>query len=385
MFTSLKSIRKLYFSFGIFLFGIFTLSSYQSAYSQEIHDYSYEDNHLPPLDPLYTDLIPPFDDTFDSKNLGKNNVVAVIKTQTSVKSQGKRGTCSIFSSIAILEARLKKKYGLEEIDLSEQFLEYVVVKGKTSDGSSSYYNFNALSNYGVPYEETLPYDPQNWTKFPELGSHRCGHIDSSSDRYKSCLIVHRDPETFLKEDDVLLDDNHPNFDPQFVLARTEALEFKGKYLNFYHKSYRLYSVSQIKKLLELGVELTMGIKMFYGAWNHGAATDEGVIPNKVAWEDGVVGYPEKGSIDYIQSPKKPAGHSVVIVGYDDEREVSTEVLMEDGTKRTFTYKGVYYFKNSWGVNSFGKNLMIDGIRFPGYGMITQAYAHQYGSFYQLPL
>lgn len=343
------------------------------------------DYSLAPLDPAYTDLVNPLDDSAFTKSLGRNDVESIIARQTVVKSQGRRGTCSIFSAVAILESRLKVRFGFEDLDLSEQFLEYLVVRGKTSDGSSSYYNFNALSRYGVPKEETLPYDPQDWTKNPTLGEARCGHLDSETNNYKSCLLVQRDPQTFYQNDEALLDETNPLFDPDYVTARTEAANFKNEYIRFQNNRYNVYNVSQIKQYLDAGYDLTMGITIYYGAWNHGAGREEGIQTNTDFWYKGIVSYPVPGSVDYVNSPKLPAGHSIVIVGYDDEREVTEEVQMEDGSTKTVTYKGVYYFKNSWGMTSFGKDFEIGGVNYPGYGMITQKYANQYGSFYHLPL
>lgn len=344
------------------------------------------DYSLAPLDKAYQNMVHPMDDSAFTKALGRNNVEALIERQTEVKSQGRRGTCSIFSAIALLESRLRVRHNLpKDLDLSEQYLEYLVARGKTTDGSNSWTNFNALSRYGAPREETLPYDPQDWTKSPHLGEKRCGHLNVESTRYQSCLLVQRDPQTLVSTDEQLLDQTNLLFDPEFVEARREGAEIRNQYIRFQGNQYSLYNVSQIKQYLDAGYDLTMGITIYYGAWNHGGGRDEGIQTNTDLWYQGIVGHPEKGSVDYIKSPKKPAGHSIVIVGYDDQREVTVEVDMEDGSKKTFTYKGVYYFKNSWGKTSFGKDFEINGVNYPGYGMITQKYANQYGSFYHMPL
>jgi hypothetical protein len=59
--------------------------------------------------------------------------------------------------------------------------------------------------------------------------------------------------------------------------------------------------------------------------------------------------------------------------------------MKDGSEKTFTYRGVYYFKNSWGATNFGVDFEINGVNYPGYGMMVQKYAHAEGSFYLMPL
>jgi hypothetical protein len=59
--------------------------------------------------------------------------------------------------------------------------------------------------------------------------------------------------------------------------------------------------------------------------------------------------------------------------------------MADGSTKEFRYKGVYFIKNSWGATNFGVNTEIEGKTFPGYGIITQKYAEEFGGFYRLQL
>lgn len=87
----------------------------------------------------------------------------------------------------------------------------------------------------------------------------------------------------------------------------------------------------------------------------------------------------------LESSKHPAGHSVLVVGYDDNVIVEKLVRLTNGTTKKVTYKGVYYFKNSWGTSSFGKDFQIDGVKYPGYGMMVQDYAEKFGQFFVLPL
>jgi len=346
---------------------------------------------LPPLDPAYTDLVHPINDIDGEgglKSAARSNVETVVSYQTSVKSQGARGTCSMFSGIALLESMLMIR-GLadDSIDLSEQYLEYLTVRGKTTDGSNSYTNFNAMANYGVPYEKTLPYVSVDWVSKPELASDRCAHLETEekTSAYKSCLIIHWDPSLLFKSDEELLDQGSVLFAPEFVRARTEAVTNRDAFIKFKNRNYSLYNVSSIKSFLDADIPLTMGITIFYGAWNHGAGRTHGIEMNSDHWAQGIVGYPERGSVDYEASKKAPAGHSIVVVGYDNEKIVTVPVKMKDGSIKEFSYKGVYYFKNSWGTASFGRDFNLDGKSLPGYGMITQKYAHEQGSFYQLPL
>lgn len=338
-----------------------------------------------PLSSYPTDIRPPTVDQME-KSIPGMDVARSISYQTPVRSQGRRGTCSIFSALGLLENRLRQRHGLgEELDLSEQYLEYLSVRGKTTDGSNSWTNFNNISRHGVPYEKTLVYDTRDWTKDTYLGEERCGHLDAETTRYKSCLLVQRDPQTLYKSDEELLNESSDLFDPEFVTARKEASQLRNQYMRFQGYNYRVGSSSVIKQYLRSGYSLTMGMPIYYGAWNHGAGTALGIEMNRDYWAKGQVGYPERGSVDREKSNESPAGHSVVIVGYDDNKVVEVEMKMTDGTMKTFTYKGVYYFKNSWGTSSFGKDFEIDGVKYPGYGMVTQKYAHEHGTFYHLPL
>jgi C1A family cysteine protease len=88
-------------------------------------------------------------------------------------------------------------------------------------------------------------------------------------------------------------------------------------------------------------------------------------------------------VDRQMSKTKPTGHSVLLVGYDDNATITTVQKMTDGSERSFTYRGVFYFKNSWGTDSLGAGFTIDGQRVPGYGVITQQYAFEFGEFFSL--
>jgi len=344
------------------------------------------------LDPEYTDLVPPINDELIYKGFQKNKVfksdtLAVIKNSTPVKSQGSRGTCSIFSATALLETLLiSKKNFSKTLDLSEEYLEYLIVRKKTSDGSNSSKNFEAIRKYGVPYEKTYPYIPDNWfsNSWASEAEAKCGHL--SDDTKTSCLLGHRDPGLLNATKDELTNELFNTYDPEFLVARTEAETMRDKHIQVDSIGwYGVYGVSEIKRKLDAGIPLTIGITVYYGAWNHSLANSYGIGRDSHNWNQGIVGYPEPGSKDRKISREHRAGHSVLIVGYDDEKEVTTTVEMEDGTTKSFTYKGVYYMKNSWGTNGFGSDFILEDTSLPGYGMITQKYANEMGGFFELPL
>jgi hypothetical protein len=310
----------------------------------------------------------------------------IIATQTAVKAQGSRGTCSIFSAVALLESLLVANYGLSpELDLSEEWLEYTLMYYRTSDGSFSSTNFLKLASVGVPREASLPYIGEDWTKEPMFGlaQERCGRFNGT--HLTSCLLGHRDPELIKKSDSELLNRSSQFYDPEFQAARREAARFRDQFIHLSNEPMQVGYIDEIKSRLNSGQPLTLDIDFYYGAWNHRKAPDIGIERNMRHWGQGIVGYPERGSIDLARSHESPAGHSVVIVGYDDNRVVQVRVPMSDGSTREFSYRGVYYFKNSWGTDGFGANFQLQGSSYPGYGMITQKYAHEYGTFTQMPL
>lgn len=322
---------------------------------------------------------------FDLRALN-SDTRGLIAKQSSVKAQGMRGTCSIFSATALFESMLIIVRNLStQIDYSEEWLEYLVTRNSQSDGSTSWANFSALFKYGTPDELVLPYIGETWDSVGTsvASKLRCQNVPSNLQ--KSCLVAHRDPRLLAANDSELSNRSGPLFDLEFLNARKAASEMREKYLAHTNERFSVPSTQAIKQLLDQGIPVTLDIDFYYGAWNHRKTTELGITRNMDHWHQGIVGYPEQGSLDRKKSLEDPAGHSVVIVGYDDDIEVTTQIQMANGSTQTFKHKGIYYFKNSWGTESFGKDFLLDHVRFPGYGMITQDYAEDFGSFFKIEL
>ncbi len=320
----------------------------------------------------------------------KSDVLALVGKQSPVKSQGARGTCSIFSATAMYESATIRLLGApQDIDLSEEWLEYLIMRVQGSEGSSSSRNFSTLLTMSSPSEKVFPYIGETWEEADmfegTLSYERCSGVEGFT--LTACLLGHNKPELLDMSDEEMLNQQSPLYRPDFVQARTEA----ARNLKIFNSKIKkagsswIGDTAKVKQLLISGEPVTLDIDFYYGAWNHRKADEKGVKRNMDHWYKGIVGHPENGSLDMKVSQEDPAGHSVVIVGYDDDVIVETEALMEDGSVQKFTYKGVYYFKNSWGKDSFGKDMMIDGVAAPGYGMITQKYAESIGAFYRLPV
>ncbi len=326
------------------------------------------------------------DDLHSVKSLlSSSNTHSLIKLQTSVKSQKSRGTCTMFTSIGLLEHLLIRERGYDkELDLSEEWLEYLIMTSKTSEGSSTSRNLKAIFNYGVVYEATLPYIGERWRALEDspLAVKRCGEF--SGVRLDSCLLGHRDPYLLSMSDEEVLETGDLNF----IEIRNESRLLKDEIVEGIlplKKSYKIRKLSEVKIDLTEGRSVIVGMKLYYGSWNH-SKTDKLSIQkrDKRKWYEGIVTYPEIGSVDRRISGKEGGGHSLILVGYDDERVITSKMLMEDGTWKEFSYKGVYYFKNSWGVRGSGRDFSLDGVSYPGYGMISQKYLHEFGSFYTIP-
>jgi len=356
---------------------LLVLVGFSNAYAQEAF-----------LDAPYSNLIHPIENARDVKSFkSASNTSELISKVTEVKTQGSRGTCSIFSATALLEAMLIiKGYEKFDVDLSEEWLEYLAMAStglKTTDGSYSYANFNAIKKYGMVKEESLPYVKELWEEgsYSSLKNERCAHL--TGNYLKNCYLGHFDGRLIKTSPAVLKTSDISGAQIIYDLI-VEGYHFKKK-VKFSKASSQLYSTAEIKGYLASGIPLTMGIDFYYGAWNHRKASELGIERSMQNWSQGIVGYPEPKSLDRKISKQHRAGHSVMIVGYDDNLIVTTNVKMEDGTYKEFKYKGVYFFKNSWGTTSFGTSTSIDGNYFPGYGMITQKYANEMGSFYTLPI
>jgi hypothetical protein len=317
--------------------------------------------------------------------ISSSDTQKIMSYMTDVKSQKSRGTCTIFSTTALLEALLiKKGLASKDIDLSEEWLEYLAMSNQNDEGSTVNRNIKKLRFFGMTTEKKWPYIGEKWTSLDSspLAKSRCGTL--SGDKLLSCLWGHQNPELLRAEDNYVL-----SIDEDFYHIREDAKAFMND-MNLRKritkaKSYQI-EMSQAKKLLLKGIPVIAGMKLYYGSWNH-SKTDKFEIQkrDKSLWYKGIVGFPEVGSKDRRICDERGGGHSVVIVGFDDNKTITSRLLMDDGTWKSTTYKGVYYFKNSWGVKGFGRDFEFNGESMPGYGMITQKYLNDLGRFYHLPL
>jgi C1A family cysteine protease len=265
----------------------------------------------------------------------------VLAFQSPVKSQGSRGVCSIFSTVAYME-HLYIKAGHEVPDFSEQYLQWSVKFQEGSfphsSGSNAASNLRAIHNHGVPAEEAWPYEPYKWT------SSNDPECEGESMPTK-CYTNGQPPES----------------------ARQAKMYFlpEGRYISTRSIKHHIHTQ-------KTGV--VVGVDFFYQAWNHRRST---LPTNQANWSKGIVLYPS--SDDVTESHKHRAGHSILLVGWDDTLEVEKRDkdgnVVLDAEGNPVKEKGFYIFKNSWGTGSFG----VSNPNGPGYGYISFKYIERYGS------
>jgi hypothetical protein len=269
----------------------------------------------------------------------------LVALQSPVKSQGSRGVCSIFSTVALMEHLYLKEGSFTNPDFSEQFLQWSVKfevgAFPNTSGSNADYNLQAINRFGIVDEATYPYQSYQW------GTANDPACTGADDQPTRCYTNGEPPD-----------------------AVKNATRYKlppGRYLNT--NSIKAHISS--KK-----TAVVIGATFFYQAWNHRKSE---LPTNSDYWRRGIVLYPNEK--DKELSLAKRAGHSVPIVGWDDDLEVpvvdehGAQVLDAEG--QPVVEKGFYIFKNSWGTGGFG----VDNPHGNGYGYLSQRYVREYGSAY----
>lgn len=286
----------------------------------------------------------PGDDNIEFE--GKADVVLptkydILSLQAPVRNQARRGVCSIFSTLGLVES-LYKKAGLANPDFSEQYLQWSVKvqlgRFPNTDGSSDNYNLEAVVKHGVPIEAAWKYNPDPWT--------------TAND--PACTGESQPTKCYTQGEPPM----EAKLAPKYKLPAS-----------------RWVSTSSIKNVIyEKRAGVLAGLDFFYQAWNHRAST----LPvNATSFSKGYVLFPN--STDITESRKKPAGHSIQLVGWDDNLEIPTvdkdgkPVL--DSAGKAVKEKGFFLFKNSWGIDRFG----LTHSKAAGYGWISYRYIKSYAS------
>ncbi|MEZ4399855.1 MAG: proprotein convertase P-domain-containing protein [Kofleriaceae bacterium] len=268
----------------------------------------------------------------------------LVAEQSPVKSQGSRGVCSIFATTALME-NLYIKAGMADADFSEQYMQWSakeqVRSFRTTEGSNAQSNLQAASDYGIVVEALWRYQSSPWNTSNDPA------CTGGENLPVQCYTNGAPPEAAVAGQ-------------KFKLPR-------GRYLNT--NSIKAHLTSK-----KSGV--VVGMTFFYQSWNHRRSP----LPiNTGYWREGIVLAPN--AKDREESLKKRAGHAILIVGWDDTKEVpivdETGAVVKDADGNPVTEKGFWIFKNSWGTGSFGAaNPYGDG-----YGYLSMKYVREFGTAY----
>lgn len=271
----------------------------------------------------------------------------LVDDQSPVRNQQRRGVCSIFSTVALMENLYIKAGILAEPDFSEQYLQWAV-KAQLGEftgtsGSNASANLRAIHEFGIPLESAWPYEGSQWSSTNDAACtgdaenlpYRCYTNGEAPDAAQMGELYHLPAGRFVNSN-----------------VRSLKAQIYGK---------------------RAGV--IVGGTFFYQAWNHGGS------PLPVSSEymaNGYVLYPN--ATDRMRSLEKRAGHSFLLVGWDDnlevpQRDAEGNVVMENG--QPVMERGFFLLKNSWGTTRFG----VNNPHGAGYGWISYRYVTEFLSAY----
>ncbi len=308
----------------------------------------------------------------------KSNFTSMLPYITEVKDQKGRNTCTVFTTVAMLETLYIQAGGDPNVDLSEEWVQYMASIKNASGGAKGSMvstDLNSVKEVGIAAESELSYTQGEWTGQESEAQSTCASEGTPSPKnltYVRCLYG-KFPSSYISFSDQKLAPLPKG--NTFIKARVSAQNWKSIFKNV---KTSVINASDIKKYLDNNRPLALELNMFHGAWNTSKATSNGIGRSDKLYNAGIVTYPEEDSKDRSISPRLGNRHSVQIVGYDDDLVVKYELKMNDGSTKTFQRKGVYLFKNSWGTKKFGNNFRYNKKRIRGFGMILQDHVHDFG-------
>lgn len=271
----------------------------------------------------------------------------LMEHETPVRSQGSRGTCTIFATVALMEHLYDREGTLAMPDFSEQFLQWSVkteVRAFTDgEGSNPQYNLQAISRFGIVEEALWPYDTQPW--------------GTSND--EACTGDSRPTRCYTNGDP-----------PETARAAQRFTLPQGRWINPSPRSIKGHMLSTRTPVVVSG-------PFFYQAWNHGRST---LRTNPEYSRQGYVLPPNEADI-MDSSGERRAGHGFLLVGWDDnlavQRVDGEGNPMVDAMGEPVMERGFFLFKNSWGTGRFG----TANPHGAGYGWIAYSYVEQHLTAY----
>ena len=244
-------------------------------------------------------------------------------SQSAVKNQGQRNTCSAFGVAAALET-----FDGVPKDLSEKYLYGIqkandFVNGKqTTQGQFLAYYPNALLNDGAIKESQLPYDPNATQKWQETDSELTKSLFEGGIGYMTLSLKYKKKaKVFLKDYEYLDFKASKNTDYLKFLLKNGIKAIPVSY-ELYVPAWNAYTSRNFNTITPdpgYSVISLTGQEMPFSALQKLSSTD---------LADQII----NGEVKIIRNDRLPnqyAGHVVTIIGYDDQG---------------------FIIKNSWGIN-----------------------------------
>jgi subtilisin-like proprotein convertase family protein len=266
----------------------------------------------------------------------------LLASQSPVKDQGQRGTCSYFSTLALVEHLYRAATPSETPVLSEQYAIWLVAtKGKVSD--SVFTNLEVYSEHGGLIEASIwPYSKKPWTApaHPEC--------DAASPP-ASCQTQGEPPAAAAQA-------------KRWTVGSPDAVSTQAESLKAY-----LYLTKQA---------LVVGMPVHCQAWSY--ATGCPLPTDSARYQKGFISYPTPEDLAQYEASSEQPSHAMLLVGWDDTLELPRRdgdgkpILDADGKPEL--ERGFYLAKNSWGTNYFGSKSPVA----PGYALIAMRYVEELG-------
>jgi subtilisin-like proprotein convertase family protein len=276
----------------------------------------------------------------------------LLAIQSPVRNQGRRGTCTIFSTTALMESLYIQEGTVMNPDFSEQFLQWSTKtelrRFTDGEGSNNEVNLQAISRFGIVTEQDWPYETAAWGVSNDP---MCTGEEEM--RPTRCFTNGEPPATALMAQ-------------RFTLPA-------GRWINSRGSSIQSYMVNNRLPVVVSGT-------FFYQAWSHGGSMLPTSAENK---RRGIVQYPS--AEDQTDSRMRPAGHGILLVGFDNEMRVQRVNGMGqpevDAMGQPVYDVGFYLFKNSWN-NTWATEQVPGTTEHPGgFGWISQRYVAEFMQAY----
>jgi subtilisin-like proprotein convertase family protein len=290
------------------------------------------------------DGVPPQDELSDESKVDEvyPQRFDLLDTQSPVRDQGERGTCTAFTAIGLMESIYRSERLSENPDFSEQFLHWSVKNelgfGARMEGSSVDRVVETLNRFGVVEEGLWPYESVRWTTEDD----------------PQCVGDSRPTRCYTN--------GNP---PAAARSATRSFLASHRYVRSTRRSIQGHMVTR-------RTPVAIGGDMFYQAWNH---VRSNLSRDYESWRAGIIRYPN--AADIADSREDPSGHAVLIVGWDEDMEVPQ--INENGEQVIGTggqpemERGFFLIKNSWGTDSFGADHPMGA----GYGWISMRYVEEF--------